>query len=300
MKKAFTLIELLVVIAILAVLAAILFPVIARAKASAQQTTCLSNFKQFEVAFAIYGNDYDDTLINPGNYDRVTTGSGQDALYTYIKNPPNGNKPSVYLCPADTKVYNGLTILGSPVEWRGIPTTYSMNVFLQAGNPQDPDPDECFTSPADQLTVSWNGTPYSNESNLFYNGTRNNEGGVMQSIVADPSITDLLFESVVEGGDPEADGYVGSSQRGGDFMNAQGFFYTQEQADNWYVSTMAVKLQEATHPWHNGTNNYLFADGHAKGLHPVREGYDIAQHPQDNIWLVHDGRDGSAIVPGHC
>jgi len=300
MKKAFTLIELLVVIAILAVLAAILFPVFARVKGNAQQTTCLSNFKQFAVAFAIYGNDYDDTLINPGNYDAVTNASGHDALYIYIQDPPGGNKPSVYLCPADAIVATGLTILGSPVEWKPIPTSYSMNVFLQAGNPQDPDPDICFTPPADQLTVSWNGTPYSNESNLFYNGTRNNEGGVSQSVVAAPSDTDMLFESVVEGGDPDADGYVGSSQRGGDFMNVQGFFQTQTQADNWYVSTMAVKLQPATQPWHNATNNYLFADGHAKGLQPQREGYDISQHPLDNIWLVHDGRDGTPVVPGHC
>lgn len=61
MKKAFTLIELLVVIAIIAILAAILFPVFAQAKAAAKKTTCLSNTKQLGVALNIYVNDSDDT-----------------------------------------------------------------------------------------------------------------------------------------------------------------------------------------------------------------------------------------------
>ena len=53
MKKAFTLIELLVVIAIIAVLAAILFPVFAQAKAAAKKSACLSNLKQLDLAFYI-------------------------------------------------------------------------------------------------------------------------------------------------------------------------------------------------------------------------------------------------------
>ena len=59
MKKAFTLIELLVVIAIIAILAAILFPVFARAKAAAKKTSCLSNLKQIGTAVVMYCNDYE-------------------------------------------------------------------------------------------------------------------------------------------------------------------------------------------------------------------------------------------------
>jgi len=61
-NKAFTLIELLVVIAIIAILAAILFPVFAQAKAAAKKTATLSNIKQIGTAAYLYANDYDDNL----------------------------------------------------------------------------------------------------------------------------------------------------------------------------------------------------------------------------------------------
>jgi prepilin-type N-terminal cleavage/methylation domain-containing protein/prepilin-type processing-associated H-X9-DG protein len=61
----FTLIELLVVIAIIAVLAAILFPVFAQARAKARQTACLSNMRQIGNGLMMYTQDYDETL--PGN-----------------------------------------------------------------------------------------------------------------------------------------------------------------------------------------------------------------------------------------
>jgi len=63
-QKAFTLIELLVVIAIIAILAAILFPVFAQAKAAAKKTSSLSNVKQTNLAQLMYGGDYDD-LFTP-------------------------------------------------------------------------------------------------------------------------------------------------------------------------------------------------------------------------------------------
>ena len=62
MKRAFTLIELLVVIAIIAILAAILFPVFAQAKAAAKKTASLSNIKQHGTSMAIYETDSDDSF----------------------------------------------------------------------------------------------------------------------------------------------------------------------------------------------------------------------------------------------
>lgn len=60
MKRAFTLIELLVVIAIIAILAAILFPVFAQAKASAKQTSDIAQCRQIGTAFQLYLSDFDD------------------------------------------------------------------------------------------------------------------------------------------------------------------------------------------------------------------------------------------------
>ncbi|PIY51745.1 MAG: hypothetical protein COZ06_04120, partial [Armatimonadetes bacterium CG_4_10_14_3_um_filter_66_18] len=60
-RRGFTLIELLVVIAIIAILAAILFPVFAKAREKARQTACLSNLKQLGLSIIMYANDYDET-----------------------------------------------------------------------------------------------------------------------------------------------------------------------------------------------------------------------------------------------
>ncbi len=62
MRRGFTLIELLVVIAIIAILAAILFPVFARAREKARQSSCLSNVKQLTLGVLMYAQDYDETL----------------------------------------------------------------------------------------------------------------------------------------------------------------------------------------------------------------------------------------------
>ena len=89
-RGGFTLIELLVVIAIIAILAAILFPVFARARENARKSTCQSNLKQIGVGFAMYTQDYDGRYLN-----YYTDGDlWVNKLQPYVKNS------KVFVCPS--------------------------------------------------------------------------------------------------------------------------------------------------------------------------------------------------------
>ncbi len=108
-SKAFTLIELLVVIAIIAILAAILFPVFAQAKAAAKKTAAVSNLKQNSLAVVMYTDDNDDTYPQSAYFDTVSTPklvySAYDVIMPYTKNK------DIFLDPADPKAINWADIL---------------------------------------------------------------------------------------------------------------------------------------------------------------------------------------------
>ena len=94
-KRGFTLIELLVVVAIIAVLAAILFPVFARAKEKARITSCTNNLRQLGTAFAMYRTDHDGRM--PWDWytdDNNITQRWIHLIYTYA-----GNNDQVFQCP---------------------------------------------------------------------------------------------------------------------------------------------------------------------------------------------------------
>lgn len=96
-RLAFTLIELLVVIAIIAVLAGMLLPALAKAKAKGKQTACLSNMRQIGIATMMYASDHNDYL--PYGYAYTWPGQKelfwwQDLLRVYINSEP------VYSCPS--------------------------------------------------------------------------------------------------------------------------------------------------------------------------------------------------------
>ncbi len=97
-RKGFTLIELLVVIAIIAILAAILFPVFAQARAKARQTMCLSNTKQVGLAMQMYAQDYDETV--PAVFRNVPGAS--TSIDSYMVLVPYVKSINLWFCPDRT------------------------------------------------------------------------------------------------------------------------------------------------------------------------------------------------------
>src|SRR5205085_2805953 len=104
-RRGFTLIELLVVIAIIAILAAILFPVFARAREQARKSTCQSNMKNINLGNAMYVQDYDETFMPVIYTDYSWTGMDKTGkVFTSPLEPYLKNK-QINPCPSDTSVW---------------------------------------------------------------------------------------------------------------------------------------------------------------------------------------------------
>lgn len=151
-KKGFTLIELLVVIAIIAILAAILFPVFARARAAAMKSSCANNLHQIGLAVGSYTSDWDDkfplasgfgpTLDGVGALQGKLAGDNQTWFGTNCRNCYDGQNvdtlwfqhlilqyvktQGIFICPSTTQ--NGdWTVAGTKIFWAN-------NNFAGAGN----------------------------------------------------------------------------------------------------------------------------------------------------------------------
>jgi prepilin-type N-terminal cleavage/methylation domain-containing protein/prepilin-type processing-associated H-X9-DG protein len=148
MRRAFTLIELLVVIAIIAILAAILFPVFAQAKAAAKKTADLSNHKQMITALLIYAADNDDRSVT--THHELEDGETVADLYPWFQPLFPYFKTRDIL--RDPVLNDTPTLLPPPItlaDWQAYRTDYLINGYFAHAASMS-----LFSRPAEQIIVA--------------------------------------------------------------------------------------------------------------------------------------------------
>jgi prepilin-type N-terminal cleavage/methylation domain-containing protein/prepilin-type processing-associated H-X9-DG protein len=231
-KRGFTLIELLVVIAIIAILAAILFPVFAKVREKARQTSCLSNEKQLGLAFAQYYEDYDEKWPS-GATGGATAATNQEGfgwagtIYPYVKST------GLYKCPDDN---TSITAYGTATVY---PVSYGFNSNI-AGNA-----DAQFTSPASTVTLFEVQGVTANLSSTWVSTNATSDGisanGVALAPVGDASFADNGLNVTVSPAIFATSNFLGRS-----------------------LPTANLGSFANQNALHTGGANYLLADGHAK------------------------------------
>lgn len=275
-RRAFTLIELLVVIAIIAILAAILFPVFAKAREKARQTSCASNLKQLNLAVLQYNQDYDEKMPNASIFDS-THGSWEayswkEQIYSYVKSR------QVYVCPSNstntnttylsdwvtnTNTFDGMTGLSTDYACNA---NYSRNSNRNGNNNpgdgsfsvQSTAPNNLlstsiaqFAAPSQTITILEAAPDNGNAPNIditasnFANSLFAGHTGLTNCAFADGHVKSLKPASMLS----VADGGSNSSNP----WTADGFSFSDQTSDNHY---QASDLPNATTMLTNATKRY--------------------------------------------
>jgi prepilin-type N-terminal cleavage/methylation domain-containing protein/prepilin-type processing-associated H-X9-DG protein len=231
-KRGFTLIELLVVIAIIAILAAILFPVFAKAREKARQASCLSNEKQIGLAIMQYVQDYDETYPSGGQFTSgPLAGKWSEFAVPLTLMPYTGNT-GIWKCPDTSHV-------ADPYGYYGAACDFDFNGYMfgydtVTGSPAT---DGQVTSPATTVMMDeYDGTTV----NAAWQFAEDPITGIGQYGV------DLPSQYVGNAGLKPGWMWFGIPGRTG---GAQGNSAQQNGTGQ-----------------HSGGNNELYADGHAKWL----------------------------------
>jgi prepilin-type N-terminal cleavage/methylation domain-containing protein len=248
-RRAFTLIELLVVIAIIAILAAILFPVFAKAREKARQTACLSNMKQIGLALIQYTQDYDEKFPSgyiTGTVQPLGNGANGVGMGWAGEVSPYVKSTGVFHCPDDpTSATQGTTPQAYPV-------SYAMAEF--AAN----ETQAYYNSPAVSVLCG-EVTNVVAFIGLTDEGTQTYPGSVTQlSPVMDGwpggAPNDLANQAKCSAAGVCSLNYAASATMG-KAADYNGYGTSYGTAPDYHDSTAA------------GESTWLFCDGHAKFLH---------------------------------